>query len=235
MKLPRSIANSIVIAGAVLFGWWIFQKSPAPSVKSTSTTEAVTPEPSTSPGAQELNAPQALSASPTTTTAELGPATKAQVQILHEILASKNDNDPRMDRDLKILTTEAKQAFRQEYKTLPTERRNDRGTVVFLIGRNIDSKEDLNFLGEVLNEPPCKSISDCSRTELGGSNRDHDDHQTGMAVTLAYPQLVTIHSLKNYLKKNPDSALANQAKDLLAQAAHSTIPEVVKAAEGTPN
>lgn len=231
MKFPRSLLTILVIAGALLFGWRIFQKTPAKTTKEILTQESVIPENSTTAvAATETSATQSATDA-TVTAPEMSPATKAQVQVLTEILTSKNDNDPRMDRDLKTLNKETKEAFRSQYKKIAAEKRNDRGTIVFLIGRNIDSKDDLNFLGEVINEPPCKSISDCNKSELGGLNRDHDDHQTGMAVTLAYPQLVTIHSLKNYIKNNPDGVLANQAKDILAQAKHSTIPEVSKAAE----
>lgn len=229
MKLPRSIRTVLVLAGAVLFGWWIFHKSPAPTTKTaTASQEAGTPG---STGTPTMDATTPV-ASALVVTAEMSPATKAQVQILNEILISKNDNDPRMDRDLKVLNKETKEAFKAQYKNIAAEKRNDRGTIVFLVGRNIDSKDDMNFLSEVLNEPPCKSISDCNKPEMGTLDRDHEDHQTGMGVTLAYPQLVTIHSLKNYLNKNPEGPLANQAKDILAQATHSTIPEVAKAAEG---
>lgn len=228
MKFPRSLLTVAVIAGALLFGWRIFQRPPAKTTQ-VANQESVVPEGSSTTATATSTTPSTTDA--TVTTPEMSPATKAQVQVLTEILTSKNDNDPRMDRDLKVLNKETKEAFRSQYKNLAAEKRNDRGTIVFLIGRNIDSKDDLNFLGEVINEPPCKSISDCNKTELGGINRDHDDHQTGMAVTLAYPQLVTIHSLKNYIKKNPEGLLANQAKDILAQAKHSTIPEISKAAE----
>lgn len=230
MKLPRSIRTVLVIAGAVLFGWWIFQKSPAPNDKAPVAQDSISQANSaitTAPGAVVPSADAAL-----VSTAEMSPATKAQVQVLNEILTSKNDNDPRMDRDLKVLDKETKDAFKAQYKNLAAEKRNDRGTIVFLLGRNIESKEDITFLGEVLNEPPCKSMGDCNKSEITTLDRDHEDHQTGMAVTLAYPQLVTIHSLKNYLNKNPEGPLANQAKDILAQATHSTVPEVAKAAEG---
>ncbi|MFM6927842.1 MAG: hypothetical protein ACKOX6_05220 [Bdellovibrio sp.] len=232
MKLPRSLLTALVIAGALFFGWRIFQKPPANNSKEFSNQESAVPEnssPIATVATTALSDPNTAAAA--AASSELSPATKAQVQVLNEILTSKNDNDPRMDRDLKVLNKETKEAFKAHYKNLAAEKRNDRGTIIFLIGRNIDSKEDLNFLGEVINEPPCKSLSDCNKAESASLNRDHEDHQTGMAVTLAYPQLVTIHTLKNYLKKTPEGPLANQAKDILAQAKHSNIPEVSKAAE----
>ncbi len=65
------------------------------------------------------------------------PQAEEQVRILEDILTTRNDNDPRMDRDLMILNENAKMRFILKYKSLPAEQRNDRGTIVFLLGRNI--------------------------------------------------------------------------------------------------
>ncbi|MBO9666234.1 MAG: hypothetical protein J7501_05420 [Bdellovibrio sp.] len=164
------------------------------------------------------------------TVASDDPQVQAQLQILSEILKSKNDNDPRMDRELKVLSEKTKAKFREAYKALPAESRNDRGTIVFLLGRNISNEADLKFFDEVLGEVPCKSIQDCSKDDPGTAHRDHEEHQGGMAVALAYPQMVTVHSLRNYLEKNPNGPVAEKIQDLIAQAKHSAIPEVSKMA-----
>jgi hypothetical protein len=192
--------------------------------KNATSSESTTTSDITVPAA----APSAPSATATVTSDD--PQVQAQLQILSEILKSKNDNDPRMDRDLKVLSEASKAKFREAYKALPMESRNDRGTIVFLLGRNIANENDLKFFDEVLSEPACKSIQDCSKDEPGTAHRDHEEHQGGMAVALAYPQMVTLHGLKNYLEKNPNGPVAEKIQDLIAQAKHSAIPEVSKMA-----
>ncbi|HEX7674957.1 MAG TPA: hypothetical protein VF412_12335 [Bdellovibrio sp.] len=159
--------------------------------------------------------------------------TQKQLQILEEILASHNDNDPRMDHDLMILGENTKAKFREKYKSLPVEKRNDRGTIVFLLGRNMTSAADFDFMKDVLSEPPCLSLSDCSTIEVGGDNKDHDEHQgSGFAMVLAYPQIVALHSLQGYLNnKSADAAMSDRARDLISDAKHSRVNEVSKMAE----
>ncbi len=159
------------------------------------------------------------------------PKAEEQVHVLEEILKSKNDNDPRMDTTLLVLSENAKIRFRQLYKNTPAEKRNDRGTIVFLLGRNIVNAADLSFFSEVLNESPCLSLADCSKTETGGQNKEGDEHQGGFATSLAYPQLVTLHSLDHYLDTHGSAELSEAVKDLVAGAKHSSIPEISKMAE----
>ncbi|MDG0817995.1 hypothetical protein [Bdellovibrio svalbardensis] len=154
-----------------------------------------------------------------------------QTRILQEILKAKNDNDPRMDTALLVLSENTKILFRQLYKNTQAEKRNDRGTIVFLLGRNISNAADLSFFSEVLNERPCLSLADCSKTETGGLSKEEDEHQGGFAVSLAYPQLVTLHSLDHYLELHGSSELSDKVKDLIAEAKHSSVPEIAQMAE----
>lgn len=156
-----------------------------------------------------------------------------QARILEEILRTNNDNDPRMDTALLVLSENAKVRFRQLYKTTRAEKRNDRGTIVFLLGRNINNAADLAFFAEVLNESPCLSLADCSKTETGGQNKEADEHQGGFATSLAYPQLVTLHSLDQYLELHGSAQLSDKVKDLITSAKHSSVPEISKMAEAT--
>lgn len=127
--------------------------------------------------------------------------TRRKVSVLDEILSSRNDNDPRMDAELKNLGPEAKRALRERYKTLAPEDRNGRGTVAFLIGRELQSAEDVAFLADVLGEAPCLSLADCSRET--SVSRGADMHQDeGIGVTLSYPQIVSLVSIERYLEKN---------------------------------
>ncbi|MBI2386568.1 MAG: hypothetical protein HYV14_11200 [Elusimicrobia bacterium] len=113
-----------------------------------------------------------------------GPPPGAEA-VLDEILASRDDNDPRLDRDFLGLPDGTKRRFRDKYRALPRERLNERGTIVYLLGRNLTAPEDWAFLREVAAEPPCLSLADCARpsAEPGAAGDD---------VTLAYPALVAV-------------------------------------------
>ncbi len=115
------------------------------------------------------------------------PAAAAKLEELRDILRSKNDNDPRLDADFNALTPEAKRLFRAEYASLPLTRRNERGTIVFLLGRNRLDADDWTFLRDVVGEPPCLSLADCAKNPSTA-----DDEARGDEVTLAYPQLIAL-------------------------------------------
>jgi len=76
--------------------------------------------------------------------------TALQARILDQILSSKNDDDPRLDTDLKLLSEETKTVFRAKYRAMPPEKHNERGTIVFLLGRNLKTAQDYLFFKEVL-------------------------------------------------------------------------------------
>jgi hypothetical protein len=166
-----------------------------------------------------------------------------QIQILDKVLASKNDNDPRLDRELRELSPAAKRLARSRYASLSPEKRNQRGTIVFLIGRDMNSTDDLSFLHQVLNEPPCRSLTNCEREETG-SVTGADRHHEGMnEVSLAYPQLAALKMIEAYLnspdhkaellptslaeleaaRRSPVHAVASMAEDLSRQY-HATHP-----------
>ncbi len=150
--------------------------------------------------------------------------TRKKLAVLNEILASRDDNDPRMDRDLKNLSVEAKQALRERYRTLTPEDRNGRGTVVFLIGRELQSAEDVAFLADVLSEAPCLSLADCSRDT--SVSRGADIHQDeGIGVTLSYPQIVSLVSIERFLEKSGGQ---------IPPALRDSIARAVRSAESSP-
>jgi hypothetical protein len=113
------------------------------------------------------------------------PKAGAKLTELEEILRSRNDNDPRLDRDFIGLPAEAKDAFRAAYRALPRERRNERGTIVYLLGKNLTEREDWDFLREVTSEAPCLSLADCANASTAAG-------QPGDEITLAYPSLVAV-------------------------------------------
>jgi hypothetical protein len=126
-----------------------------------------------------------------------------QAKILDQILASKNDDDPRLDSDLRHLDEESKTVFRAKYRALPPEKHNERGTIVFLLGRNLTTAQDYSFLKEVLSEPPCLGVTDCSKPTESGASDDHQSNAT--AIVLLYPQLTALKALQ---KSPPATELA---------------------------
>jgi hypothetical protein len=159
------------------------------------------------------------------------PEVVRQLQMLDEILANHNDNDPRLDSDLRMLKPEARQAMREKYQTLPTEQRNNRGTLVFLLGRNLDQVDDFDFISQVLAEPACLSLENCSHGEKPAQSGDVA-HGGVHATVLAYPQIVALRSLKKILEHSgEDAGFRLKARDLISVARQSPIPEVAHMAE----
>jgi hypothetical protein len=220
----KIFALVILIAGAIFF----LTRKEGPSQGSSTTAE--------------ISADQNASGAngPTTTTAHdekksttdlsmeaVDPQSQQQLKTLEEILASHNDNDPRMDSELRVLSENAKHLLQKKYHALPAENRNDRGTIVFLLGRNLKTANDFAFFKDVLNETPCLSLSDCSKAEPPMANAEQSEHQGGFAVALAYPQMMALQALEKQL----GSSQSENAKDLVAEAKHSRVPEVAKYAE----
>ena len=163
----------------------------------------------------------------------MAPEQKALATLI-DILASKNDNDPRLDRDFNQLSADDKLAFQQHYRKLAAEKRNERGTIVFLLGRNLTAVADFGFLQEVLTEPACLSLADCSREERRddrGNHEDHADHYgADRELTLAYPQVVAIKSVERALEQTGNAELTNAALATLHTAQNSRIPTVARLA-----
>lgn len=147
----------------------------------------------------------------------LDPKSASQLQVLSEILASRNDNDPRMDSELRSLSPTAKAALREKYRALAPEDRNGRGTIIFLLGREISGPEELSFFSDVLNEMPCLSLSDCSVDARSAPGED-SHHDSGVEVTLAYPQLVALKSIENLLGRIRAEGLTPALRDAALKA-----------------
>lgn len=140
-----------------------------------------------------------------------------RLAILEEILAHKSDNDPRLDTAFDDLSDGEKRRLRKRYAKTPPEGRNKRGTIVYVLGRNLKTEEDWAFLRKVVAESPCLSLADCSR------KRDSaDPHQDiGMDVTLAYPSLVALRQAERAA-----AGQAGQALKLIRAARDSQVPIV---------
>ncbi len=155
------------------------------------------------------------------------------VKELDSILASKNDNDRRLDTDFRNLTPGAKTALIQRYQQMASEARNDRGTIVFLIGRELNRPEDFHFLAQVALEQPCLSLADCKQEMHQTPEEVHE--QAAISVTLAYPQHVAMKSLENLLNQqqgatDPDKSKIAQALSTLDAMGNSPLPFIAQKA-----
>ncbi|MFH1723165.1 MAG: hypothetical protein ABII00_00945 [Elusimicrobiota bacterium] len=187
--------------------------------------------------APESPAPRDDAAEPSPATPAAPEAPKApalptpadKLRTLEDILALKDDNDPRLDSDFNDLSPEAKRLFREKYRSIPREGRNKRGTIVFLLGRNLKTEEDWAFLHEVISEPPCLSLGDCSTK--GGPSDGH--RGIGAEVTLAYPSLVALRQAARTAEdpRGPAGGMAaREASRLVRAAKGSPVPVVASKA-----
>ncbi len=157
---------------------------------------------------------QLKTSSPINPSLEVKSEIAKKLETLNEIFLTRNDNDPRLDHDFNDLSAQAKEALEEKYQQLQVENRNARGTIVFLVGKNLNSNQDFNFLKKVISEPPCLSLSQCSTRYPGRIS----DHESATEVTLEYPQIVVLKSLEKYLHENPNS---DKAWQIIQQAQHS--------------
>lgn len=144
-----------------------------------------------------------------------------RLNALDAILAAKDDNDPRLDRDFNGLPRATKRGFRLRYRQLPREHRNERGTIVYLLGRNMKTAEDWDFLRKVAAEPPCLSLWDCSKPGGGAGPGDE--------VTLAYPSLVALKRAEQELSSGGPHK--EEARAVIEEALSSKAPAVRRMAE----
>lgn len=159
-----------------------------------------------------------------------------KINILNEILKAKNDNDPRLDSEFRELSKAAKNLMKARYAELPDEERNDRGTIVYLLGRNLKSPEDFEFLCNVLKEPPCLSLQNCGQPPPNQSGRHKEyDHDSAEAVTKAYPQHVALKSIERWAAANSpvrSHALWPAAAAALGCAAQSKLQAIAEQGQG---
>jgi hypothetical protein len=144
---------------------------------------------------------------------------------LNEVLASRNDNDPRLDRELRVLSPSARKLMRARYDELAAEKRNERGTIVFLVGRNLEGAQDFDFMSAVVNEAPCRSLKDCQAADAMDS-KDSTGAEMGIDVTLNYPQIVALKSLERLLSGSPSEDQRGKAIKVIREAMGSPVRAV---------
>jgi hypothetical protein len=204
----------------------------APAGIGTNTSEEPTPSDSSEIGAGPTKLPKAygsLSKNATTPEANLTPEDRKKWEILQEILASQNDNDPRLDKAFKGMTDELHSSIQERYHEIPEENRNQRGLLAFLIARDLKSTDDLDFLKKIYEESPCLSLENC------GTRTSSDPHLSGVdEASLNYPQLASLYQLEKQLNENPsmfsDPTMKDHAKAVIDQALRFPVSSVQKKA-----
>ena len=120
-------------------------------------------------------------------------------QLFEAILKSKNDNDPRLDQDLKHQSQAVRNAMIEKYTQLAPEDKNERGLIAYMISRDVQSPEDLQFMKSVFDQPPCLSLADCKSTAPA------DPHfSTLNQTTLIYDQKVVLFQIEKNLTEHPE-------------------------------
>ncbi|MGZ3726989.1 MAG: hypothetical protein ACXWQQ_14385 [Pseudobdellovibrio sp.] len=131
--------------------------------------------------------------------AQLNESDKKIWSDLKQIIASKNDNDPRLDNELKKLSPQLHQVLYKQYEATPDEERNVRGLIAFLITRNLSSSADLEFVQKIFQENPCLSLEDCKKAAA----QEDPHHSSVTETTLNYPQLSQLYQIERQLTDNP--------------------------------
>jgi len=177
-----------------------------------------TPEPVRAPVAGSVTAPTPVAPAEAAVDAPV-----KKLEILKEILDSRHDNDPRLDTEFRDLDPAMKAKLQKFYHELPAEKLNSRGTVVFLLGRNIRTSEDARFFNFVLQQAPCLSLAHCA--EAG-----EPDPESSSDVTLAYPQIVATVGLVKGWGAISDPTRRAELLESLKAAARSSNPALARSA-----
>lgn len=123
---------------------------------------------------------------------------KTKWKIFQSILVSKNDNDPRLDKDLKKFGEQMHEALYEKYAQLEDENRSGRGLIAYLVARDMKSENDFNFARKVYEEAPCTSLEKCHNVQSS------DPHHSGIdQVTLNYPQMAQLFQIESNLNAKP--------------------------------
>lgn len=157
---------------------------------------------------------------------KLQPEDQQKMNVLDEILKSRNDNDPRLDTELKNLSLDLRKALVAKYNSMIPEDRNGRGTIVFLIARELQSAADLEFLTKVYQENPCLSMGDCRRVDAEGDRNEVGGNNT----SVNYPQLAGLYQAEARISRKPellsDPAFRAGFVALLNEAENFAVPQV---------
>jgi hypothetical protein len=208
----KRVSAAVILVGLALTVWWMYSAEEAVVTQSRKVYDA-SAQPKKVEVVVQKSKEAIMAVSPIMQTRKLA--------VLQEILDSKNDNDPRLDSDFKTLNEVEKKALQEKYLSYVPEKLNERGTLVYLLGRNIETEKDLKFMEYVINEKPCLSMSNCS-IEAPPATGEAAHLNSVDRISLAYPQVVSVKSLENFLAQNGgNSQLSRQALKNLEDATHS--------------
>lgn len=199
--MQRTKIFLIILIGALFAGGLLFFLRPKPDIESMALkpSQLDFSKGNNLPKSKPIVAPVQTAKVQVFAARELPDADRKKIATLQEIVNSKNDNDPRIDSELKNLSPDLKSNLREIYTQFPMESRNNRGLVAFLISRELNSVQDAQFLQQIFQEAPCLSLSDC--TSLAESN----PHMDGINQTsLNYPQLASLYQLQKRLESQPN-------------------------------
>lgn len=227
---------SIILFLGLLIGALFFLKHQNDSIKSTNPEQTDSAIKSLDPSASQksiMSADIETSKNPVVDSSSLQTANeeqnlslieKKQLNTIEEIMSAKNDNDSRIDSELKNLSFRLKTFLIQKYKKLKPEMLNEKGFIAFLISREAHTPEDLDLLMTVIEEPPCLSLSDCAVAE-----KQVDPHHSGSDnITLQYPQMSTLYQIEQTLKKTNflTPQMKNEYKNFLIKASNHPVETV---------
>ena len=118
--------------------------------------------------------------------------------IFQSILQSKNDNDRRLDLDLKKMSPAVHEALYEQYESLPDEEHSGKGLIAYLVARDLETTKDIQFLQKIYQEKPCLSLADCKT--LGAD----DAHLSSVEqTTLIYKQMSALYVIEQQLATEP--------------------------------
>ena len=228
MNLKRVLPLALLLVVAIAFGrFFLLRPETLTPVFIKKETALTVPE--IEPGKNE--SPSTLASHGTL----LNDQEKLQLQVFYEILKSKNDNDSRFDTTLKNLSAEVKLALEKQYHEMKPELRNERGTIAFLIGREMaegrGTVKDVEFIRSILLEKPCLSLSDCSKAATGQTVEEQ--HLEAINETTGnYPQLMSLREMKQTLDRgNLSDEMKNSVIAALEACRNSPNPRVVQEAQ----
>ncbi len=151
-----------------------------------------------------------------------------KLALLEEVLETRTfDTDSRVDTELKNISPALKAALAQKFSTLPAEKLNQRGSIVFLIGRSASAPSDFHFLTEVAGSPACLSLRNCTHSEP--SEGAHASGSSGESTTLRYPQWVALQELREQASnEHLAEPLREQARQSLREIARTAADPLVQ-------
>jgi hypothetical protein len=158
---------------------------------------------------------------------KLEPKDLRKIVVLQELMDSKNERDPRIEKDLSDLSPEVKSVVETLYTETPASQTQERGMIVLVLGRQITQKADIDFLKQVLMEKPRAN---------GDAHAKAADAKLSDANPVYYPQVVAMRSLVEQYRSlrgnvHADKTLAPNILEGLRDLTHAPSARVSSDAE----